>query len=250
MKALALMGLLMVLVVAPVHLRAEQPVQPPIDRVVAAHYPPLMIEGNADRQGYAVDVLREAARRADRQIELQFLPFQRAVHEVLTGEATLMPALFKGKAHDAQILWVTEFHRTSLNFASVSGPVNTLDDARALSSIVVERGTTSENVLDQLGFGNVHSTTSPDASANMLASGRADAWLLTEDMMRMTWGMLDMENPLFIGETIRDIPVFLVASPTLPDDTRRTYMAQINEMRADGTLERLLQRYIPNSAGR
>ncbi|APX11951.1 substrate-binding periplasmic protein [Tateyamaria omphalii] len=230
------------MVLAPAQLLAQQPT---VDQVVASHYPPLMIEGDEARPGYSVDVLREAARRAGRQIDLQFLPFQRAVHEVLTGKATLMPALFKGKTHDDQILWVTEFHRTSLNFASISGRIDTLDDARALPSIVVERGTTSENILAQLGFGNVHSTRSPEASANMLATGRADAWLLTDDMMRMTWGMLDMETPLSIGDTIRDIPVFIVASPTLPDDTRRAYLTAIDAMRADGTLERLLRRYVP-----
>ncbi|MBY5931994.1 transporter substrate-binding domain-containing protein [Tateyamaria omphalii] len=214
-----------------------------VDRVVAAHYPPLMIDGAPGRPGYAIDVLQEAARRAGRSIDLQFLPFQRAVHEILTDDATLMPALFKGKAHDDQILWVVEYHRTGLSFASLSNRVDTIEQARDLSAIVVERGTTSEQVLSQLGFDNLQYTRSPQASANMLASGRADAWLLTEDMMRMTWSMLDMDTALSVGSSIRDIPVFLVASPALPDDTRRAYQTAINAMRNDGTLARLLQRY-------
>ena len=47
----------------------------PTDKVVAAYYPPLMIDTSEDRPGYAVEVLREAARRTGRQVNITFLPF-------------------------------------------------------------------------------------------------------------------------------------------------------------------------------
>ncbi|MEM8537892.1 MAG: hypothetical protein AAGF56_08530, partial [Pseudomonadota bacterium] len=60
------------------------------DTVVAAHYPPLMIETDTERPGYAVEVLQEAARRAGRDIEITFLPYERAMFRVQNDPATLM----------------------------------------------------------------------------------------------------------------------------------------------------------------
>lgn len=215
----------------------------PRDKVVAAHYPPLMIDGNARQPGYAVEVLHEAARRIGRDIELEFLPFERAIHAILTDEQTLMPALFKGKKRDKDILWLAEIQRTGLSFASVSGRVDNVDQARSLPLIVVERGTTSEYFLDRLGFQNVQKTRSPEASANMLSSGRAQAWLLTEQLMRRTWQSMGQDADLVIGDVIHEIPVFMVASQGLSEATRDAYRAAIAEMRTDGTLEQIAQTY-------
>ena len=213
------------------------------DRVVAAHYPPLMIEGSPENPGYAVEVLQEAARRAGRETRLEFLPFERAIHAILSDEKTLMPALFKGKERDKDILWLAEVQRTGLSFSSVSQPVNTLEAARALPLIVVERGTTSEFFLDRLGFANVQRTRSPQASANMLASGRAQAWLLTEQLMRRTWRNMGLHDDLVVGDMIHDIPVFMVASLQLPEDMRIAYQTAVADMRADGTLHRIAEKY-------
>ena len=155
----------------------------------------------------------------------------------------MLPALFKGKKRDEEILWLAEIHRTTLQFSTLGASVDTLDAARSLDAIVVERGTTSENLLKGLGFDNVQGSSSPEASANMLASGRATAWLLTEDMMRTTWHKLGMSAPLSVGEDVHAIPVFLVASTDLPDEVGRAYRAAIADMASDGTLTRIWQRY-------
>ncbi|MEM8655453.1 MAG: transporter substrate-binding domain-containing protein [Pseudomonadota bacterium] len=232
--------LLMALILAPTWLGAQDR---PTDKVVAAHYPPLMIDGAPDRPGLAVEVLQEAAHRAGREIDLQFYPFERAIHAIITDPATLMPSLFKGKDHDKDILWLTEIQRAGLRFASVSGVINDMDQARALSAVVVERGTTSETLLNRLGFDNVQTTRSPRASARMLATGRAQAWLLSDQLMNMTWQSMDMPDTLIMGDVVLEIPVFLVASPSLPDDVRRAYRAAVQSMRQDGTLARIIARY-------
>lgn len=215
------------------------------DRVVAAHYPPLMIEGATERPGYAIEVIKEAARRAGRDVDITFFPFERAIFEVVNGPAVMMPSLFQGKPYDGDIRWVAEIQRAELRFASLSQPIHSLDDARHLQAIVVERGTTSETLLTALGFENMQTTPSPVSSANMLAAERADAWLLTERMMRSTWARMQMEKPLQIGGIVHAVPVFIASSLSLPDDVATAYADAIREMRADGTLARLLAIYVP-----
>ena len=121
------------------------------DRVVAANYPPLMITAEGERPGYAVEVLREAARRAGRDFELTFLPFERAIFALKNEPATLMPALFHGKPDDHKFLWLEEIHRARLVFATVAGRVDDLETARGLSTIVLEAGNDRRYASDQAG---------------------------------------------------------------------------------------------------
>ena len=218
----------------------------PADRVVAAHYPPLMVADNAERPGYAVEILREAAERAGRQVDITFLPFERAIFEVQNGAATLMPSLVKGKKRDDLFLWVIDINVAELRFASLGAPVDDLDSARALGSIVVETGTTGEALLTQFGIDNVTRLHDPTASARMLEARRVDAWFLTERNMQRVWSALDASPPLVFGNVVHSVPIALVASPTLPDDVAAAYRDAVRSMQEDGTLSEILERYGAN----
>jgi hypothetical protein len=215
----------------------------PIDKVVAANYPPLMIMGDPSQPGYAVEVLQNAAQRTGRQIDLSFLPFTRAMVEVRQGSDVLMPALFFGKEPTDEFLWIVEIQVARMSFGTLSGPVNDLDAARALPSIVVEQGTTADIYLTRAGFTNLIRVSTPEASARMLHGGRAQAWLLDETLMQMEWRMLGFSQPLGFGTPVLEVPIYLVGSTSLPADLVANYRAAIEDMRADGTLDALWRKY-------
>ena len=215
----------------------------PVDKVVAADYPPLMIKDSPTRPGYAVEVLQGAAERAGRSIDLSFLPFTRAMVEVRTGTDVLMPALFFGKEPNDEFLWLAEIQVARLSFATLEGSINDLNAARALPSIVVEQGTTADVFLTKAGFENLTRVSTPEASARMLQGGRAAAWFLEETLMQMEWRLLEFAEPLSLGKPIREVPIFLVASVPLPSDVVASYRTAIDQMRADGTLDVLWRKY-------
>lgn len=77
---------------------AERAASP--DCIVAAHYPPFMIADSAENAGLSIDILRAAAARAGRKIDITFMPFQRALHTLQTGGNCLMPALFRNGSRE------------------------------------------------------------------------------------------------------------------------------------------------------
>ncbi len=214
------------------------------DRVVAAHYPPLMIEGgDSERPGLAVEIMEEAARRVGREIEITFLPFERAIHALQTEPATLMPSLFYGKKRDDVFQWLVEIDRAELRFGFLEGQVDDLEMARGLEAIAIERGTTSEVLLKGLGFDNLELVNAPSASAQMLATGRVGAWLLTQDLMQEVWDDLGLSPELQFGEIVHVVPIFLVGSLNLPDAIAGAYRAAVEEMITDGTVAAIKARY-------
>lgn len=215
----------------------------PVDTVVAANYAPLMIEADPARPGYAIEVLREAATRAGREIDISFMPFQRAMHRVQTGSDVLMPALFYGKDRNDQILWLAQIQVAKLRFTTLASRVDTLEAARRLQSIVVEESTTADVFLTRLGFENLVRVGTPESSANMLAAGRVKAWFQNERVMTQEWHRLEIEAPLNLGDVVHEVPIFMVASPTLPEEVRRAYRDAITAMQADGTLTQIWDSY-------
>lgn len=224
-------------------LLASTAVAQSVDKVVAANYPPLMIKDNPERPGYAVEVLQIAAARAGRTIDLSFLPFNRAMVAVRAGTDVIMPALFFGKEPTEEFLWLAEIQVARLSFATLAEPINDLEAARRLPSIVVEQGTTSDTFLTGKGFNNLVRVSTPEASARMLHGSRAAAWFLDETLMQMEWRMLGFSEPLGFGQMILDVPIFLVASAALPRDVADSYRASIQEMAQDGTLDALWRKY-------
>lgn len=217
----------------------------PMDRVVAANYAPLMIVDGADRPGYAIEVLQEAARRCGRHVDITFLPFERAMRALQSQDHVIMPALFYGKKNNETFQWVVEIQTAKLRFSTLSDPVDTLAAARALDAIVVERGTTSDAMLTELAFDNVIRTGGPESSSRMLEAGRVDAWFQAGMTMQQFWARIDTSAPLILGDIVREVPIYLVASKALPDDVATSYRVAIDGMRADGTLRRLFQSYQP-----
>lgn len=72
--------------------------QPPVDRVIAAYYPPLMIEAGVPSQRISIDIVREANRRMGRATTLEFLPFRRALKTLRRRANVLQPALYRNPA--------------------------------------------------------------------------------------------------------------------------------------------------------
>ena len=213
------------------------------DTAVAAHYPPLMVEGNVETPGYAVEILRKAAAYMDRDLSVEFLPFQRAMFMVRESTNTLMPALFRNDSREDDFQWIVQINSAKLSFVTTTMPVKNLEQARALDQIVVENGSSNERLLQGLGFKNLTQTNGPVASAEMLASGRADAWFLTEQLATDTWKRRGFNADLVFGDVMFELPIYLAAGLDFPADLAAEYRTVIEGMVARGEIAALIEKY-------
>ena len=214
-----------------------------VDQVVAAYYPPLMIGAGGDTAGLAIEILQGAAKRAGRKINIEFMPFQRALYRLENDPSVMMPALFRNPEREAKYQWVAQIHATQLQFITLEKRIDTLDAARALGAIGVETGASTEAFLAERGFSNLRHVGTPDATAQMLRSKRVDAWFLTEPLARGAWRRLGFEEDLVIGDVIFEQSIFVVSHVDFPSDVVAAYRAAIADMLADGTIAMILAKY-------
>ncbi|WP_299147396.1 transporter substrate-binding domain-containing protein [uncultured Tateyamaria sp.] len=212
------------------------------DRIVAAFYPPLMINASYDKPGSAIEIIREAARRAGRDVTIEFLPFQRAMHLVKQGEA-IMPSLFRNEAREPHFTWVTQIDSMRLQFLTLDQPLNSLVQARELSMIGVEAGAATDVFLTKQGFDNIVRLPGPEASAQMLQVRRIGAWLLPADLAQDVWDRLDFPEELHTGASIHEYAIYVVGGLDLSPEMARDYRLALRSMERDGSLTAILLKY-------
>lgn len=215
----------------------------PHDTIVTAHYPPFAIGPQMEREGYAVDILRIAAKRAGRDVSVRFLPFNRVLLALENRNDTIMPALFRMPQREHMFQWVASYETRDLNIMSVGSPVNTIKDARRLGSVALERESFADQFVREMALGNLVYQTTLESSARMLNAGRVDAWVQSSINATSIWGQLELDTPLFISPPIQSIPIYVTAGLGFPVEATQAYSNAIETMIEDGTIADIIASY-------
>lgn len=218
--------------------RAEQ-----ADVLISGHYPPMMIEGNAQLVGFSNDVVLEAARRLKRDITIQFLPFNRALRAVQERENAIQGSLFRNAKREANFRWLIKTHSEYLSINTKDVEISQLNAAKQLPTIVVERGSGLDDFLTSQSFDNLLRTNSPQQSARLLFANRAQAWAMTKSQAQWVWKSEGFDGDLKSGAPFEIRDVYVVTGLKFPRDVAELFRAEIAKMLADGTFDRMRQSY-------
>ena len=210
--------------------------------VVAVHYAPLMIPDGSHR-GWAIEVAREALRRAGLSHSVEFLPFNRSVKMVQRTMDTIHPALYRNPKRENKFTWIAKVHVVGNTFNTTNVPVNSLAQARRLEKIGVEAGTAMEDYLTAQGFTNLELAERAEVNASKLAAGRIDAWFLTDVLAAWAWKRTVPDRELVSGAPMSSSDVYIVGGRDFPADLAERIRVSVESMHTDGSITQLLKRY-------
>lgn len=213
------------------------------DRVVAANFPPIMIEGNQARPGYAIEILRIAAERAGRDIDVDFYPLRRGLAIMQSEGNVIFPSLLRTPEREDKFLWLARIDTEIFEFVSRDTPIDTLDHARRLHSIAVPWAGAAEGFLAGHGFDSIFRVSSSEAAFLMLTHHRVDAWLTSEPIAQRYVTQNSTGIPLVVGQPIYELPAFIASGPDLPPEIAKAYSAAVETMVTDGTIARIADKY-------
>lgn len=211
-------------------------------KLLANSIPPLSADEGGKAVGPAVELGREMAKAAgiDAQVEIQ--PNTRVITALDEGD-TIVMALVRSAEREARYIWVAEVYLDGLAFATKvpNPPIDSLDAARTLDSVLVVNQGGAEVFLKKSGFTNLSSSNRIGLNAKMLDAGRAPAWFNSVTILKSTWRTENLDpDTLQIGKMIVPVPFWVAASRNIPDDTIRKMRERYEAMKADGTYDRLL----------
>ncbi|MGR3495993.1 substrate-binding periplasmic protein [Citreimonas sp.] len=211
------------------------------DRVVAAYYPPLMMQ-DPDRPGLSIEILQRAAALSGRSLDITFVPFARAVKTIMRREDHLLPAYFRSPARERSCAWVARTHTVHNVFNTLGPAIDTLDEARKLDRIGVETDTAMDVMLSRLGFDNLVRASTPLISTQQLRMGRIDAWALTRSAARWIWEDLGHPERLVQGIPVAIADVYVAASRTVSPALMEDYAGAIAVLQTAGAVDEIVAR--------
>jgi polar amino acid transport system substrate-binding protein len=210
----------------------------------AFHIPPPTVAEQGEPQGLVYEVVREVARRIGHPQTVEFMPWPRAQELALTRPNIGILALTRSPEREAHYAWVFNVVTDDLVLVGGAGvDVSSLDRVRERPTGVLLRSG-AEQLLREQGFTRILPAPEEWINAQRLRDRLIDAWLAPRLMVlhavREVGG--DVAT-LAIGAVVRRSEIWFAASRGLPEAEILRWRRGFDEVRADGTYDRILAHY-------
>ncbi|WP_208349871.1 substrate-binding periplasmic protein [Pseudaestuariivita rosea] len=209
-------------------------------RAVAANLPPYAIEDGA--KGFNLELSRLAAERAGYTLEVEFLPWKRAQKMVQEADDLLAFNLTRTEKREPLYKWITPLIEYSNVFVTTTTSIDTFETAAERGETLARSGTPQERRISGSGI-PYREIGSPEQAVRMLDAGRASAWFTHDRRAEWVWKQEKRSNQLVLGASQGSGTIYLAASPNFPADKADALRAAVEELRADGTYDALMEKY-------
>jgi polar amino acid transport system substrate-binding protein len=207
--------------------------------------PPLTM-GEDHKNGIVGDATIEALKRIGHGAKLVFEPWARSQEQVPVGQDQLIIPLTRTAERESHFTWIAPIYELGRAFATMGRPINTYAEAQAkLNQIGVLRGSANQTLLQENGVSSdkIMALATNANQLEMLQMGRLDAWF--HSIPEIKWAM--RQHPEIQGITL-GAPLslayqYLACSKKCDTDLVDKLRGAIEDMRKDGTLQKIIQRY-------
>ncbi|WP_299046280.1 transporter substrate-binding domain-containing protein [uncultured Tateyamaria sp.] len=222
----------------------------PTIRAVADEWPPFSGAGLPGR-GLSLDVITEVFARAGYTVESDVVPWARIMDGARRSEFDVVGSLFLDEELTAFLDYSDPFYATDVHLVQRTGETYTFTSVPALRpyTIAVGDGFLYEDEFDRADYLNKVFVTTTLQAMQMVAFGRADLTLDSVDVVNYAMRILDptLASQLEIvpgALTSQNIHMAMRNDFPNRDQVLGDFNAALADMRADGTLDAILDRHV------
>lgn len=206
--------------------------------------PPLSIPDAGEQRGITGDVAVMALQRAGFQPRIRTAPWLRAQKRVLASDRILIVPLTRTPEREQRFTWIAKILPLRRAFFSLEHPADSLEEARQRYRLVaVGLGTAQEEILRQAGFSDaqLYALKLGEHPAQLVRRGRVDAWFTTVPEGRYRW---DEQPALAMGSPLSGNDMYIGCSAHCDPELVQGLRSAMTQMRSDGSLQQIIQRYL------
>ncbi len=193
--------------------------------------------------GRSVDIVREIQKRARDASPIRVMPWARAWYMSQNAPGTVIFNTVRTPEREGLLQWVGPIStNTWVFFARRDGAkkLGGLAEARRAARIGVYQDDAREHFLKEQGFTNLEIVNAPELALRKLLSGRVDLWasdLIEGEELSLEIGV----DPKLIQAVydIRKADAYCAFSKDVPVETVAAWQKALDEMKADGTFQRI-----------
>lgn len=211
-----------------------------------------LVSADQRPSGYAVEIVREIQKRVNNSDPIRIYPWTRAYNSILNEKGVVVFTMARTKARDHLFQWVGPIVEDSwILIAKKSSRIRigSLEEAKKLQGIGAVRGYSNDKYLTDHGFTNVDRASDTIKNIHKLAADRFPvlaSFLLSYKTELEQSGQKadDYEVVLTFGR----LQMYVAHSKDTDPVTVRSWQHAFEEMKADGTVARLLKKWVPDAA--
>ncbi|HRD92542.1 MAG TPA: transporter substrate-binding domain-containing protein [Accumulibacter sp.] len=221
-------------------------------RLLAAELPPYTFQippvSVADtpgvEQGFVYEVVVEMAKRVGHTGLIEFMPWEAAQRIARTRPNIGILALTRSPERENQYRWLARIYTDDLVVVGGAGiDVSSLDKVKD-RPIGVLSGSGAEALLKERGFTRIRPQHEEWLNARLIQQRRIDAWLAPRLMVIYAMHEVGANlEALNFGEIVRKSEIYLAGSKDLPDAEAEKWAKALEEVKADGTYQRIADQY-------
>jgi polar amino acid transport system substrate-binding protein len=203
--------------------------------------------------GFGVDVVQALAERTGDQVHLQQVPLLRALHVATTEPATGVFTVLRTAEREGSYQWVGPLMdvETALYSANTQQPVLRLQDASTQGRIAVPRKWLAYDYLRKQGLNNLYGVETPEQMMRLARLGRIE-FVVADTLSIAT---LAREEGLAPSQLHYQMPLmkqgtYIAFSPQTDARQVARWQQALDEMKRDGRLEQLKQRWLSDNTPR
>ncbi|USH02134.1 transporter substrate-binding domain-containing protein [Grimontia kaedaensis] len=227
---------------------ASQPAISQTFTVMTEDFAPFGYVENGKLTGLSVEIVREIFAIVEHPDDIELLPWARAFKETQRKENRILFSMSRTKAREPMFKWVGPLVEDRVSFfCRKDGKVDiqSLDDAREVSSILVTRGFPETDFLQAQEFNNLHMTNSPTQSFTMLAMGRGDLAPIGEFAYKSMIQKSDIAPDAIekTDITLFNIQLYIAFSKNTSDEEIARWQAALDQVKASGKYAEIISKY-------
>ncbi|HSB31613.1 MAG TPA: transporter substrate-binding domain-containing protein [Candidatus Sulfobium mesophilum] len=230
-------------------LPAEMP--PGIINLMTEEYPPITFMKDGKVTGFVTDIVREISSRQGIQDNISLTSWDEAYKVALSNPNVVLFSVEKTDEREKLFQWVGPVGKNSAIFYAKKGSgirMNSIDDARKVAAIATTSNWFTEQDLKSRGFTNLVSSPIPTDNVRKLMNQEVELSVFTDITVSQIvknagYSMYDME-PVF---TLSNTYFYIAMSLGTPPEMVKKWQTILDEMKKDGTFEKIYRSYLPNT---
>lgn len=219
--------------------------------ILTEEYPPVTFMKDGKVTGLATDIVREIIARQGIGDNIRLMPWDEAYSIAIKTPNVVLFSAERTEKREKLFQWVGPIGKNSAIIYAKKGSgikINNLEDAKKLPAIATTTNWFTEQYLKGKGFTNLISSPLPTTNIKQLMDGTVQVSVFTDitipEIVKKAGYTMDDIEPIF---TVSNTYFYIAISKGTSKDIVKKWQTELNNMKKDGTFERIYRNYIPTA---
>lgn len=216
--------------------------------IMTEEYPPFNYTEDGKLTGLSAEVMTELIKRVGHPDNTKVLPWSRAYNLIQNKDGMILFSMTRTEQRENLFKWVGPVAINKWVFFAKEGSgvkINSLDDAKKVKKIGAYKDDAAELYLKEKGFTNIDSVVDDRANVKKLAAGRINLWIVGQlQGVFKAKGISGTASAIEKVFDVKETQLYIAFSKSTPDTVIAKWQAELDKMKADGTYDAILKKYM------